>query len=566
MHQQRHHQHQARAAGRSARRTGRLARSGTVAGTVAAVVVSTALAAATPAQAATVRTFDDEAIGSVPSSRVQGQVTVQNVPSGMTGGRAAQVLDNSSSLQSRLFFLQGAIPARRYDFDYLSRSGNQGSIFVLHGSGASENTGAWRFLIAPAAAGSTTGNISAYNGSSWVFLGSVPGLRDPNRWSHITIDGNATRVSITARGTTFTTAVKAAVARDVTSLEIASSGTGGTGNNDYIDNLSIQNTGWVVATEPSGTSPRFPDIVKLKDGRLLAVYQAAAAHTGTAANSSSIKLTFSSNGGQSWTAPTTAANTAWDDRDPKVSVLADGTVLLNWFVDYWTSSTAYTNKGLYTARLTPGASSFTAPAHVATGTGTGFSHGPTVQLPDGQVLLPYYNGGVRLIRSTDGGVSWNTASDTLVLASNSSKLYMEPNISRLPSGQLVMLVRTADATTRKEINSVLGRSSDNGSSWTFETTGFVTSSHHQLSTTSGALLLTFGDARVANRPTYGALIDNPAAAWSPSTSPATLLYDSRINDQGNPSSVKTSPGVFLTLGYNISTRQLLAFQTTTASY
>lgn len=79
---------------------------------------------------------------------------------------------------------------------------------------------------------------------------------------------------------------------------------------------------------------RFPVIVKRKDGRLLAVYQAAEAHTGQKCNLTSIEMVMSKHDGSSWSSPTIAADSAGlDDCDPKVAVLTDGTVVLNWFVD-----------------------------------------------------------------------------------------------------------------------------------------------------------------------------------------------------------------------------------------
>lgn len=530
-----------------------------------AVLAALALAGATLSSAAgavAVRTFDAEPLGAAPANtRTYGTVSVQNVAVGNASTRAVQVLDSSATAQSRVMFLQGPAPQRRYEFDYVAKTGSLATIFALHGTGASENTGFRRFMVYPASAGSTTGVIAAYNGTSWVSLGQVPGLRDPNQWSRIVIEGSTTWVSITARGVRFTTTLKAAAASNITSLEVASAGTGSAGQNDYIDNLSIENTGGIVSTEPAGYQPRFPDVVKLKDGRLLAVWQSAPAHTGT--NDTRIKMSYSTNGAV-WSSPTVAADLAnLDDRDPKVSVLADGTVLLNWFVDQWTSATAYTNKGLYTARLAPGATTFSAPQHVPTTSGVGFSHGPTVQA-GGDVILPYYNGGVWLIRSHDGGVSWDTSTIKRVLPETTDRTYMEPNIVKLSSGQLVMVIRTGIKGTSTEIASVLMRSSDNGLTWTAPvSTGFATSSHHMLATSSGAVLLTYGQIGQP-RPTYGAMITNPAGTWSPSIDPAKLLFDAGHGDQANPSSAELSPGVFVTLGYDVATRQLLSFKTNAA--
>lgn len=517
------------------------------------------------AQAGTVRTFEGEPVGQPPTgTRTYGTVTVQDVAVGGATTRAVRVVDTSTTSMSRALFLQGSTPARQYDFDLLPRAATQATLIAVHGNGASENTGAWRFMIVPQSSTSTTANVSVYNGSSWVSLGSVAGLADRNGWSHIRIEASTTTVSITARGTRFTTAVKAAPATYITSLEVASSGTAVTGTDSYVDNLEMNNTGFVVATEPSGYEPRFPDVVKLPDGRLLAVYHSATGHTKA---NGTIKMTLSSNSGATWTTPVLAVSNAYDNRDPKVAVLSDGSVLLNFFQDQWHADGTYTNRGLWVARMPAGASGFSTPTKVATATGFGFSHGPVVEIPGGDVLLPYYNNGARVIRSHDRGSTWDTASDKLIAGTSATRSYVEPNITRLPAGQLVMSIRTVDRSTNKETFMTLTRSNDNGVTWSsLETTGFVTSSHHALATSSGAVLLTYGNSLVTNRPTYGTLIDNPAGSWSASTFPPRFLYDSRYSDQANPSTVEISPGRYLTLAYNVGTRQLLAYVTTTATY
>lgn len=533
---------------------------------VCAVLVAAGLVAmGGVAQAGTVRTFEGEPVGEPPAgTRIYGTVTVQDVTVGGVTTRAVRVVDTSTTSMSRVLFLQGSIPARQYDFDLLPRAATQATLIAVHGNGASEATGAWRIMITPQSSTSTTANVSVYNGSSWVFLGSVAGLADRNAWSHIRIEASTTTVSITARGTRFTTAIKAAPATYITSLEVASSGTAPTGTDSYVDNLEMTNTGFVVATEPSGYEPRFPDVVKLADGRLLAVYHSATGHTNS---NGSIKMTFSSNGGATWTSPVLAVSNGYDNRDPKVAVLSDGSVLLNFFQDQWNADGTYTNRGLWVARMSPGTSTFSTPMKVPTASGYGFSHAPVVEIPGGDVLLPYYYGGARMIRSHNGGSTWDTASDRMVVATTSTRNYVEPNITRLPSGQLVMSIRTVDRSTNKETYMTVTRSNDNGVTWSaLENTGFVTSSHHTLTTSSGAVLLTYGNPLVTNRPTYGTLIDNPAGGWSTSAFPPRLLYDSGYSDQANPSTVEISPGRYLTLAYNVGTRQLLAYVTTTAMY
>jgi len=99
------------------------------------------------------RTFEGEPVGEPPTgTRVYGTVTVEDVTVAGVTTRAVRVVDSSTTSQSRVMFLNGDIPARRFGFDLLPRSASAATLIAVHGTGASEDTGTWRFLIAPAAA------------------------------------------------------------------------------------------------------------------------------------------------------------------------------------------------------------------------------------------------------------------------------------------------------------------------------------------------------------------------------------------------------------------------------
>ncbi|MBP2326575.1 hypothetical protein JOF56_006960 [Kibdelosporangium banguiense] len=526
----------------------------TLAATVPVLIPGTAHAA--------VRTFDNETVGQAPSgTRTYGTATVQNVTVGGVQTRAVRVVDSTSSAQSRVLFLQNGLPAKRFTFDLLAKSTSQSTILAVHGSGASEDTGAWRFLIRPPAAGSTTGVISVYDGTAWRDLATVAGLHNPNAWTRVVIDASATWAGITVAGKQYRTSVRADAAGDITSFEVASSGTQPTGTDTYIDNLDIVSTGSVVATEPAGIEARFPDLIKLADGRMMAVYHSAAGHTEA---NGVIKLTYSSDNGRTWTPPTVAVSNAYDNRDPKLTQLADGTVLLSFFQTDWTGSGS-SNRGSFVARMAPGSTTFATPVRIASNQGGNWLHAPAVEIPGGDVLQPLYGSGAYVARSHDGGRTWDASAEVFAARDNDRYLYQEPNVTRLPSGQLVMLIRSFDKIQNKNVPSFITRSNDDGRTWTPLTqSDITTASHHQLLTSSGALLLTYGDPGVANRPTFGALIADPAGPWT--GYPKTLLYNSGHGDQANPTSAEIAPGRYLTMSYNVTTRQLLAFETTTATY
>lgn len=72
----------------------------------------------------------------------------------------------------------------------------------------------------------------------------------------------------------------------------------------------------------------FPDVVKLKNGKFMAVYRNGNTH---ADKSGSIIVSLS-NDGINWDEPDVLLNDSTiDDRDPSIAVLSDGRVAMNWF-------------------------------------------------------------------------------------------------------------------------------------------------------------------------------------------------------------------------------------------
>lgn len=327
-------------------------------------------------------------------------------------------------------------------------------------------------------------------------------------------------------------------------------------------------TAWVavdalglVATDPVGAEIRFPDLIRLADGRLLAAYHSAAAHTNA---NGAIKIVLSSDLGATWTAPRVVWSDAFDNRDPKLVQLADGTILLTFFQTEWVNG-QQRNRGVFIMRWAPGAPGFASPVRLSTSQAA-YSHGPAVELSNGDVLQPIYGGGARVARSTDGGRTFDPGSEVLVARDTTWLAYQEPNITRLPTGELVMLIRTYDKVNNVQLNATVSRSLDGGRTWTAPSdSGYPASSHHQLLTTSGRVLLTYGLIGVAGRPTWATMISDPSGPWA--GYPAIELYDAGTGlDQANPSSAEIAPGRYLTLGFNVSSRTLVARYSTDATY
>ena len=315
----------------------------------------------------------------------------------------------------------------------------------------------------------------------------------------------------------------------------------------------------VVAQEAGPEQPRFPDAVRLHDGRIVVVYHYANAHTNA---NGVIRLVSSADNGRTWSAPRTVVTTAYDNRDPKITQLRDGTLLLTTFQTDWTKGGA--NVGTFVYRSTDGGRTFPTYTKVESDIGT-YEHGPAVQLANGDVLQPLYGSGARVARSTDGGRTFPADQVTTVVADDAQYTNREPNIVVLPDGEVVMIIRMYFASVGAERQSRIVRSFDGGHTWTApEWTDIPASADHLLLTKDGSVLVTFGNIMQPLRPTYAELITNPAGPWTGYRQ--VPVYNSGSDDQANNSSVQLPDGAFLSFGYNIVTRQVVSWRTWPTTY
>ncbi|MCA2215738.1 sialidase family protein [Jidongwangia harbinensis] len=314
-----------------------------------------------------------------------------------------------------------------------------------------------------------------------------------------------------------------------------------------------------VARAEPGRLAHFPDIVRLADGRLLAAYREGAGHLSPEGR---ICLVESADDGQTWGQPRIVVDGPFDDRDPKLARLADGTVLLSYFVLDWSTKPRHTTCGTFVRRSTDGGRTWSEPVEVGSampGTGPGrgvqgwaASHGAAVELPGGDLLFPLYGKTTdkwwhqaTVVRSTDGGRTWPAESEVLVAAADEVH-FQEPTLTVLDD-QIVALIRTTVE------HAYLSRSTDGGHTWTTpQATDMPASSHHALRLSTGEVLVTYGDLSSrfsAHRETVGRLVRQPEDTWDGYGD--VQLYDSGDEDQANPSSVELEPGHFLTLGFDV---------------
>jgi predicted neuraminidase len=331
-----------------------------------------------------------------------------------------------------------------------------------------------------------------------------------------------------------------------------------------------------VARAEPGRLAHFPDIVRLADGRLLAAYREGVDHVSPDGR---ICVVESADGGHTWGQPWVAVDGPYDDRDPKLTRLADGTVLLSYFVIDWSTRPRHTVRGTYVHRSTDGGRTWSEPVPVGTSmTGAGgrdqrgmlswaASHGAAAELPGGDLLLPLYGKPpdharqrATVVRSTDSGRTWPAESQALMAAADDVH-FQEPTLTVL-DGQVVALIRTTVG------HAYLSRSTDLGRSWsTPEPTDMPASSHHALPLSTGEVLVTYGDLSPRfspHRDTVGRLVRRPTHTWDGYAD--LQLYDSGHPDQANPSSVEVVPGRLLTLGFDVRTATVVGVFTEPDDY
>jgi predicted neuraminidase len=313
-----------------------------------------------------------------------------------------------------------------------------------------------------------------------------------------------------------------------------------------------------VARAEPGLLAHFPDVVRVAGGQLLATYREGADHV---RSDGRIRLVRSIDGGQTWGEPWTAVDGPHDDRDPKLARLADGTLLLSYFVIDWSTKPRHTTHGTYVRRSTDGGRTWSPAAEVGTAMRSpggdviawSASHGAAAELPGGDLLMPLYGRlpgqawqQATVVRSSDGGHTWPAAGEVLLAAADDVH-FQEPTLTVLGDGQVVALIRTTAG------NAWMCRSADGGHTWTGPApTDMPASSHHALPLSTGEVLVTYGDlsSRFSeHRETVGRLVRRPGDTWDGYAD--VQLYDSGHPDQANPSSVEVAPGRFLTLGFDV---------------
>ena len=221
----------------------------------------------------------------------------------------------------------------------------------------------------------------------------------------------------------------------------------------------------VCADAGAGAYEAFPDVCLTPSGELLCVFYAGYSHvsvpTKTLPKGARICMVRSTDQGKTWSDAQTVVDSAIDDRDPSITQLSNGDLLVV-YMTYDPGRKPGTHQ-VFTVRSTDGGETWGEPQRVPTQfTANEAVSEPAREMPDGRLLLPVYGTMVRpmkqryvsgLLQSDDQGKTWAP----LAYIESGDYELSEPSLVRLPDGKLFMHIRPV---------MTYSESTDDGRTWT----------------------------------------------------------------------------------------------------
>lgn len=294
----------------------------------------------------------------------------------------------------------------------------------------------------------------------------------------------------------------------------------------------------------AGAYEAFPDVCRLRDGRLLCVFYAGYGHVALPneqlPKGGRISGAYSSDEGKTWSAAVTLYDGPDDDRDPSITQLRDGRLLLTYFSLRAKSEGKWDGLGSYVVESNDAGETWSEPRQI---NATYYCSSPVRELADGTLVLGLYqesggNANGAVTRSTDGGKTWSAAID---IDNGGLRLDAETDVIALKDGRLYAAQRTEKEPMRFSI------SSDQGLTWTVSTPmGFPGHAPYLYRTPEGAIVCAH---RLPNTSLHYSF--DECATWGPNVevdehigsyaSMATLKDGSTLivyYEEGNGSSIR----------------------------
>ncbi|TDC48616.1 exo-alpha-sialidase [Jiangella ureilytica] len=326
-----------------------------------------------------------------------------------------------------------------------------------------------------------------------------------------------------------------------------------------------------------GTTCRayFPDLTRDPHGDaddLLMVYRWSSAHS---QQPSQLRMMRSRDGGATWQQATpfiVADFEDYDYRDPSITTLSSGRVLLSYFVaDGQTGAFVQTQ----VKRRDADNAAFSAPVQVFSSTmPRPINSAKIAELDNGQLLIPLYgtpNGSSThasiVVASVDGGVTWDgrVTGRQKTIASSPAVNYQEPAITEIEPGHVRAIIRTA-STSGASTAGVQTDSYDNTymTTWTAPTSLGVAMHGPEVEFIPGTNLVPTlwsqpnASTSPTNRPTVIAL-RRTNVLWA--DTPKHMLYNPGSNwDSGYPGTAAIGTTRLVTVVYDTDRNAAIALR------
>ena len=260
-----------------------------------------------------------------------------------------------------------------------------------------------------------------------------------------------------------------------------------------IDELRYGETRSDVVYSPDGMVSS-PSAIRLKSGELFLVFRDASEANSLDGN---ILLISSDNGRNNWSPPDTIVDTSWDCREPSITQLQDGLILVSFFQTRYDMDTGDVRSvGCFTVRSFDNGKTFTSPRMIPIDGFDGVaSSDAIVELDDGNLILPVYGAregeasSVFAVMSENGGETWE---DVYIIADASEEGigYEKPVMLRLPEGKILCMME-AHGQTGSLYQAV---SEDGGRTWSAPVrSGIVGQNPDLILTPAGTVLCLYRD-------------------------------------------------------------------------
>lgn len=363
----------------------------------------------------------------------------------------------------------------------------------------------------------------------------------------------------------------------------------------YPISFSLEQSVTINATP--GKHLAFPDVTRMQDGRLMVVYRQGATHV---ESSGKLMKQFGSPDGLTWTSPEVLYDEPGiDDRDPSITTLSSGEVLVNYF-QYRTIVMPIGNltvHHIFVGRSADNGQTFGPFSQIDSGSmypvspkldrngqwvdgnseaiTVGACSSPAIE-QDGQIVMPAYGGSAlnqanfaqspkwRLSLhssvsvaagagevGSEAGVRQRSSDwmETPTLSDSETNAWLEePALIKLASGTLVMHVRTAQGSSPVSTGKMLQSVSTDGQNWSDPTQlGFVGHAPALYQLKNGVVLTSYReiDSNLKNRAVSFAWSSDDGNTWS---APVRVL-DCGPVECGYPSIVELDDQRFLIVYY-----------------